>query len=156
MERVLMKGQPTEVLAGSGESTWTQDAKNLESGNLPTPSHHLPQAGDTKGGECYWHDSWSPREEERLQSRSCNPEERKLLPEVSEGRCFILNLHWRERAERNTTTSPSSFLWSAAYTFNWLKQKPFGRNQLVGARTEERKAECGSVAGKHTTRNSIT
>lgn len=92
MERFLMKGQPTEVLAGSGESTWTQDANNLETCTTTTPPPHqpsLPKAGDTKAGECYWHDSWSPREQERLQSRSYNPEKGKLLPEVFEGHYFI-------------------------------------------------------------------
>ena len=60
---ILMKGQPTEVLAGSGESA--EDAENPESGKPPILSLKIQGEGRVVQGE-----SWSPGRQEGCWARN--------------------------------------------------------------------------------------
>lgn len=140
MERFLMKGQPTEVLAGSGEST--RDAKNTGNGKLLILRQKIQREEKVPGMRARAQDRRKVTDQELQPWKGGATTLKRGSYHQRLFRVIALYcLHWcRERVGRNIPASLSPSLWSSAYTFHWPKQKPIGRNQLLGARTGRRQS----------------
>ena len=98
---ILMKGQPTEVLAGSGEPA--EDAENPESGKPPILSLKIQGEGRVVQGE-----SWSPGRQEGCWARSYNLGSGEAAPEILQGHCFTPpRLRHRKRWKKQLLSSLS-------------------------------------------------
>lgn len=134
---ILMKGQPTEVLSGSGGI----NEICLE----PTNWQTSPWRWRRK--EWYCSESLSLREEDGPLSRRHHPERRILCQILFR----VISSHSlqgsRETAGRNILTSLSSLCQCIPLAKS--SQRPIGGDQLPGATGGKRRAETGSGVGDH-------
>lgn len=94
-----MKGQPTEVLAGSGESA--EDGENPESGKPPILSLKIQGEGRVvQGGEV------EPRKAGGVLGKKLQSWKREAAPEILQGHCFTPpRLRHRERWKKHPSFS---------------------------------------------------
>lgn len=136
---ILTKGQPTEVLAGSGESA--EDAENPESGKPPVLSLKIQGEGRvSQAGEL------EPRKAGGVLGKKYNLGRGTHHPRFH-SHCFIPpRLKRGERWKKHPSFSLPVSDPLLVPSFCWPNQKPVGRSQLLGARTAKRKGS-GSREG---------
>ena len=119
-----MKGQPTEVLAGSGESA--EDAENPESGKPPILS--LKTQGE---GRVLQEGELEPRKAGGVLGKKVQSWKGEAPPEILQGKTEA------GRALEETPQLLSSLISDPLLVPSFCRpnQKPVGRSQLLGART---------------------